>query len=127
VIKIDDSPDDVLPADSVSLLAIKQLSRTLYLPKWKLKEKHYIAAVLDPRQKHRLHKFGVDGLVIAHTKKLLVALMREYATAIARHDVQQPLVPQRRKGDAINDLLVCICLMNLATRRQHCVFLMYHL
>ncbi|CAM6009070.1 unnamed protein product [Sphagnum balticum] len=64
-----------LPPDSDDIIAIKQRVREQILQKFILEPLHIVAALLDPRQKHRLHRMGINETQVTQGKLDLVALM----------------------------------------------------
>ncbi|KAF4032716.1 hAT family C-terminal dimerization region [Phytophthora infestans] len=98
VVSEDGSPDKVIPPDSPSLIAVKKLILAHGMPKWKLVDKHYVAAILDPRQKRKLRLYGVDELQVTNARNILLALMRASSTRIC---VDEPVpvsaAPTKRK------------------------------
>jgi hypothetical protein len=49
-----------LPPDSDDIIAIKRRVREQILQKFILEPLHIVAALLDSRQKHRLHRMGIN-------------------------------------------------------------------
>lgn len=66
----------VIPPDSTTLIAVKSLLKQHSVPKWRLEKFHIVPALLDPRQKKRLHLFGVPLESILNAKDELFSLMR---------------------------------------------------
>jgi hypothetical protein len=64
-----------LPPDSDDIIAIKRRVREQILQKFILEPLHIIAALLDPRQKHRLHRMGINETQVTQGKLDLTALM----------------------------------------------------
>ncbi|KUF85078.1 39S ribosomal protein L24 [Phytophthora nicotianae] len=47
------------------------------MPKWSLDTVHYVAALLDPRRKHKLHKYGVDEHKLTMARRTILSNMRK--------------------------------------------------
>jgi hypothetical protein len=61
IMQEDDNGVEVeLPPDSDDIIAIKRRIREQILQKFILEPLHILAALLDPRQKHRLHRMGIN-------------------------------------------------------------------
>ncbi len=76
VMQEDDNGVEVeLPPDSDDIIAIKQHVREQILQKFILEPLHIVATLLDPRQKHRLHRMGINETQVTQGKSDLAALM----------------------------------------------------
>jgi hypothetical protein len=72
----DDNDVEVeLPPDSDDIIAIKRHVREQIVQKFILEPLHIVAALLDPRQKHRLHRMGINETQVTQGKSDLAALM----------------------------------------------------
>jgi hypothetical protein len=76
VIQEDDNGVEVeLPPDSNDIIAIKRCVSEQILQKFILEPLHIVVALLDLRQKHRLHRMGINETQVTQGKSDLVALM----------------------------------------------------
>jgi len=64
-----------LPPDSDDIITIKRRVRKQILQKFILEPLHIVVALLDPRQKHRLHRMGINETQVTQGKSDLAALM----------------------------------------------------
>jgi hypothetical protein len=76
IMQEDDNGVEVeLPPDSDGIIAIKRRIREQILQKFILEPLHIVAALLDLRQKHRLHRMGINETQVTQGKSDLAALM----------------------------------------------------
>jgi len=76
VMQEDDNDVEVeLLPDCDDIIAIKRRVRKQILQKFILEPLHIVAALLDPRQKHRLHRMGINETQVTQGKSDLAALM----------------------------------------------------
>ncbi len=64
-----------LSPDFDDIIAIKRRVREQILQKFILEPLHIVTALLDPRQKHRLHRMGINETQVTQRKSDLAALM----------------------------------------------------
>jgi len=64
-----------LPPDSDDIITIKRRVREQILQKFILEPLHIVAALLDPQQKHRLHRMGMNETQVTQGRSDLAALM----------------------------------------------------
>ncbi|CAM6079911.1 unnamed protein product [Sphagnum tenellum] len=82
--------EDDLPPDSDDIIVIKRRVREQILQKFILEPLHIVAALLNPRQKHRLHRMGINETQVTQGKSDLAALMlkvgprRTHVSALGR-------------------------------------------
>ncbi|KAH9576140.1 hypothetical protein CY35_01G146700 [Sphagnum magellanicum] len=73
--EVDNDVEVELPPDSDDIITIKQHVREQILQKFILEPLHIVATLLDPRQKHRLHRMGINETQVTQGKSDLAALM----------------------------------------------------
>jgi len=71
----DNSVEVELPPDSDDIVAIKRRVREQILQMFILEPLHIVAALLDPQQKHRLHRMGINETQVTQGKSDLAVLM----------------------------------------------------
>ena len=73
---------ETIPADSEDLRSVKALLKTQIDSKWSLCRLHVVAALLDPRQKSRLHRLGVEPSHVEEAKTELLRLTKMFAAPV---------------------------------------------
>jgi hypothetical protein len=94
-----DSTNETIPADSEYLVSIKLLLKKQIESKWSLCRLHVMAALLDPRQKSRLHRLGVQQSVVEEAKTELMRLTKTFAALVKdpveKKQLSSPSQPSR--------------------------------
>jgi len=85
-----------LPPDSDDIIAIKRRIREQILQKFILEPFHIVTALLDPRQKHRLHRMGMNETQVTQGRSDLAALMLKVGPGRTHVSASRRLISNRQ-------------------------------